>query len=181
MVAILVGGLGRRTQISKRIIWGPFHHSLGPIGPAVSEKIIFKWFVTKFSIPKLIQSCIQDGHHDIYLKKNYLIEISEFQAEISWNLTFYLVFNFSIQNQVGDLQDHGCLRHLVGYSKGFLITTNTKGTCQKYYPSNLLKNWRNKFKRDHWNISVKDVYKFTKVFKEQMVSELEQVWIKFQE
>jgi hypothetical protein len=38
--AILVGGWGRRTQFSKKTIWRPFHHSLGPIGSVVSEKII---------------------------------------------------------------------------------------------------------------------------------------------
>ena len=48
--SILVGFWGRRTQFSKRTSWRPFRHSLGPIGTAVMEKIIVKWFFAEFSI-----------------------------------------------------------------------------------------------------------------------------------
>jgi hypothetical protein len=50
MADILAYGRGRRTEFWKGITERPFHHSLGPIGPAVSEEIIFKWFFAEFSI-----------------------------------------------------------------------------------------------------------------------------------
>jgi hypothetical protein len=40
MVAILVGGRGRRTQFWKGTTQGPFHQSLVQIGPVVLEELI---------------------------------------------------------------------------------------------------------------------------------------------
>jgi hypothetical protein len=82
-------GLRPGSSNTKRTTWRPFHHSLGPIDPTVSKKIIFRWFVVEWSLGyPLSEFCptAPVASQVVRITKNRKFAKKSHKNDLLWNL-----------------------------------------------------------------------------------------------